>query len=192
VGKKSPSFQFYPSDFFGDPKVRLMSADAKAFYALLLLNIWEYDTQFSIPDDPELIARLLEIAPKRWLLLREEIVKFSSAVRVTRNARLLSPRLKAEKEKADKFRESQREKIKKRWNRGNTVVEPGLYLPTPTPTPTPKRGDTPLNPPSRGKPRPDKIKATRCFNGGGRAATCRRGLNPTCDYCLDHLGKGDA
>ena len=149
MGKKAPSFQMYPSDLLGSAKVRLMSADAKAFYSLLLLNIWEYDTQFSIPDDPNLISKLLEITPARWLKLREEIVEKSGALKRNKIGRLWSPRLRTEKAKSDKFSESQRDRANRRWSRGNAAAQPGEC--SPTPTPTLKKKETPLNaPPDRG------------------------------------------
>ena len=135
MSKRAPSFQMYPSDLFGSLKVRLMSADAKAFYALLLLNIWEYDTQFSIPDDPDLISKLLEITPERWFALREEIVQNAHALKKSQSGRLFSTRLRKEKDKTDNYRKSQSEKGKWKRNRGLTGVEPGFNPPTPTPTP---------------------------------------------------------
>jgi len=121
---KSPCFPFYPSDFFGDVKVRIMSPDAQAFYALLLLNIWEYDTQYSIPDDENLISNLLGIDVHRLGILLAEMRPCFLTVR----GRLISKRLKREKTKQDNYRKQQSEKGKlsaqQRLNRGSTVVQP--------------------------------------------------------------------
>lgn len=121
---KSPCVAFYPADFFGDVKVRVMTPDAKAYYALFLLNIWEFDSQYSIPDDDKLIAGLLQIPVKKWVKLKAEILPCL----IRKNGVLVSPRLKREKDKSDKYRKAQAEKGKKsaqqRLNRGSTPELP--------------------------------------------------------------------
>jgi uncharacterized protein YdaU (DUF1376 family) len=100
---KAPCYQRYPSDFFGDTKVRIMSSDARAYYSLLLDCIWDYDTQYSIPNDDDLISKLLVIDTHKWLSFSQEII---SCLQV-KSGRLVSSRLKREKEKQDKFRKRQ-------------------------------------------------------------------------------------
>ena len=124
---KAPAFKMYPSDFFGNPKVRLMSGEAQAFYALLLLNLWDYDTQYSIPDDDELIAKLLKVSLDFWKKLRLEII---SALE-TRKGRLISLRLKEEKSKIDKYMKLQKEKAKKGGRPRKPEGNPRDILPKP-------------------------------------------------------------
>lgn len=135
--RKAPAFQFYPSDFFGDPIVRIMSPESRAFYSLLLLNIWEYDTQFSLPDDDLLISKLLQLDLQKWTAMRGEIILAFEC----KNGRIISKRLQEEKKKSDKYRKLQSEKGKKggkpRLSPGLTPAKPVNSLPTPTPTPTP-------------------------------------------------------
>lgn len=151
MNKKSPCFPFYPSDFFGDVKVRVMSPDAQAFYLLLLANIWDFDTQYSIPDDAELLCNLLRIERSRFEILISEI----RPCFLVHKGRLVSKRLKEEKEKQDNYRKQQSEKGKRsaeqRFNRGSTVVQPDTQpkgnSSNPTPNPKPKeekKGATPF------------------------------------------------
>lgn len=121
---KPPAFQMYAKDFLGDAKVQSMSADAQAYYALLLIKIWSYDTQYSIPDDNDLIAGMLRITVERWVTLREEILR----VLTLKNNRLVSHRLHRELAKQRKYRKQQSLKGKKsaqlRYSRGSTTVQP--------------------------------------------------------------------
>ena len=132
----------YPSDFYGDPKVRIMSPDAKAYYALLLMNIWDYDTQYSMPSDDATIAKILEINLEKWMKLREEIFLCFTE----KNGRITSHRLKQEKDKQVKYRKTQSDKGKlggrpqkavalPELNHGEPVVKP----PNPNPNPNPKK-----------------------------------------------------
>jgi hypothetical protein len=144
MNKKSPCFPFYPSDFFGDINVRVMPPDAQAFYLLLLANIWDYDTQYSIPDDMDLISTLLGIDRNRLDILFQFIRPCFLVVK----GRLISKRLKREKEKQDKYIKLQSDKGKRsaevRFNRGSTVVQPDTQpkvnssIPIPKPIPKPK------------------------------------------------------
>ena len=138
---KSPCFPMYPSDFYGDPKVRIMSSDAKAYYALLLMNMWDYDTQYSMPSDDATIAKILEINLEKWMKLREEIFLCFTE----KNGRIISRRLKQEKDKQVKYRITQSNKGKlggrphkavalPELNHGKPVVKP----PNPNPNPNPK------------------------------------------------------
>lgn len=121
---KPPAFQMYATDFLGDAKVQSMSSDAQAYYALLLIKIWAYDTQYSIPDDKKLLAGMLGIQVERWVTLREEILR----VLTLKNNRLVSNRLYAELTKQRKYRKAQSLKGKKsaqlRYNHGSTGVQP--------------------------------------------------------------------
>jgi len=119
---KSPCFPLYPSDFFGDIKVRIMTGEEQAFYLLLLANIWEYDTQFSIPDDPKIICTLLKISEEKFLTISPKILDCFQR----KNGRLVSKRLKHEKDKQDNYRKLQSDKGKKSAEKRATTVEPRL------------------------------------------------------------------
>ncbi len=120
--KKYPYYSRYPSDFFGSQKVRLMPPEARAYYSLLLDVIWDYDTQYSIPDKPEIIAPLLGISEDHWLTLRERYVDGPKGGCLYLNkGRLISPRLLKERRKIDKFSKNQslrgKKGAKKRWGK---------------------------------------------------------------------------
>ncbi|MDD2657774.1 MAG: hypothetical protein PHD04_03915 [Candidatus Pacebacteria bacterium] len=117
---KSPCFPFYPSDFFGDVKVRIMSPEARAFYLLLLANIWEYDTQFSIPNDEKIISNLLGIFGEKFSAIFKEILPCFQE----KNGRLLSKRLKHEKDKQVYYRKQQSIKGLKSASKRVTTVQP--------------------------------------------------------------------
>lgn len=119
---KSPCFPFYPSDFFGDIKVRIMTGEEQAFYLLLLANIWEFDTQFSIPDDQKIICTLLKISDEKFLEISTKILDCFQR----KNGKLISKRLKQEKDKQVNYRKQQSEKGKKSAEKRATTVEQWL------------------------------------------------------------------
>lgn len=53
---KSPAFQFYPTDYIGSQRVRLMSLEEEGAYINLLCSCWQHG---SIPSDPQLAARII-------------------------------------------------------------------------------------------------------------------------------------
>ncbi len=99
-----------------------MDGDETAFYLCLLATIWDYDTQYSIPNNPELIAQLLKISVERWMKLSEKIKKCF----LEKNGRFISKRLKVEKAKQDKYRKIQSEKGKKGGRPEKATVKPEL------------------------------------------------------------------
>lgn len=51
-----PAFQFYATDFLGDPHVIAMTMEERGAYITLLCIAWE---EGGIPSDPKLLRRLL-------------------------------------------------------------------------------------------------------------------------------------
>ena len=124
--KKHPYYRAIPSDFFGSPTVRQMSPDTRAYFRLLHDIVWDFDTQYSIPDDENLISKLFEISVQKWKTIRAEIFKTNSKKLSTmqgnfslKNGRIHLGYLKAEKQRVDKEYKRQREKgvkgAKARW-----------------------------------------------------------------------------
>jgi uncharacterized protein YdaU (DUF1376 family) len=110
--KTSPCFPMYPSDFFGDPNVRLMDGYEQAFYVILLMNMWQNvkgEEMPFLPNDDQKLARLLKISVKDWKKVKNSIF---DCLKVS-NDKIESPRLSREKLKQDKYRELQSEKGKK-------------------------------------------------------------------------------
>lgn len=143
---QSPCFPMYPSDFFGDPMVRIMTGDGQAFYALLIMNMWELTSQYSIQDDDDFIASLLKIEKSRWFSeIKPQVLKCLKC----ENGFLVSPRLKREKEKQDRYRIMQSEKGKlggrpKKKSYGKATEKPqesygkaNVKPPNPNPNPNP-------------------------------------------------------
>jgi uncharacterized protein YdaU (DUF1376 family) len=53
---KAPSFQFYPTDWLGSQRVKLMTLEEEGAYINLLCSCWQHG---SIPSDPQQCARLI-------------------------------------------------------------------------------------------------------------------------------------
>jgi uncharacterized protein YdaU (DUF1376 family) len=147
---KSPCFPFYPSDFFGDIKVRIMTGEEQAFYMLLLANIWEYDTQYSIPNDTKIIATLLKISEEKFLSISEKILDCFQQ----KDNRLISNRLRRERAKQDKYRKAQSIKGKKSAEKRSTTAQPQLNNGS-TEAPTGRQPDGNSSKP-KPKPKPKK------------------------------------
>src|SRR3990167_1638871 len=58
MGRKSPAFQFYPSDWISSRAVRMMDAEQRGWYIQLLAEAWESDVQGSLPNDDALLRKL--------------------------------------------------------------------------------------------------------------------------------------
>ena len=122
VKKKHPYYRAIPSDFFGSPTVRQMSPDCRAYFRLLHDIVWDYDTQFSIPDDNILISALLGITSKRWQKIKTELEKVTSKKLSTmqgnftvNGGRIYLGYLKREKNRIDKFCNLQKKRAVKGW-----------------------------------------------------------------------------
>jgi uncharacterized protein YdaU (DUF1376 family) len=172
--KTSPCFPMYPSDFFGDPNVRLMDGYEQAFYVILLMNMWQNvkgEEMPFLPNDDQKLARLLKISVKDWKKVKNSIF---DCLKVS-NDKIESPRLSREKLKQDKYRELQSEKgkkggrpIKAKESNGFLPVKPDesqgiipvkLPNPNPNPNPNPKKAisESPVdNSPSVPEPPPVK------------------------------------
>jgi uncharacterized protein YdaU (DUF1376 family) len=170
--KTSPCFPLYPSDFFGDPKVRLMSGEEQAFYVILLMNMWQNakDKEMPyLPNDDKKIAQLLRIDVRTWRKIRLAVF---DCLKVTAE-KIESPRLSREKLKQDNYRESQSEKGKKggrpskpEESRSFSPVKPeeshgiiSVKPPNPNPNPNPKKAisDSPVdNSQKEEQPSPEK------------------------------------
>lgn len=98
-----PYFKFYPSDFMGSGKVRMMTAAEKGIYIALLCHSWQ---EGPLPDDPSRLARACSVG-------QDEMEKAWPAVRQCFERRpdgfLVSEKL--EKERADAI--DRREKARK-------------------------------------------------------------------------------
>lgn len=127
--KKHPYYRAIPSDFFGSPTVRQMSPDCRAYFRLFHDIVWDFDTQYSIPDDENLIAKLLGITVQKWKTVRAEIFKTVSKKLSTmqgnlslKNGRIHLGYLKTEKTRIDQLYKVNRNKgvkgAKARWKGG--------------------------------------------------------------------------
>jgi uncharacterized protein YdaU (DUF1376 family) len=114
---KSPAFQFYPKDYL-DFKVIRMSDAAQGVYMRLLCHIWTgTDSQFSIPDNEDFIAKTLGISVKKWQRYREEIQHPDAPLFMEDDGYLVSKRLREEHRRQSFRREQQRRAADTRWSK---------------------------------------------------------------------------
>ena len=155
--KSPPALPFFVTDFLGDYRVRRMSGEATAFYALLLLNMWESKTKYSVPDDDRLIANMLRIGKEKWLQLKHEIMWEGDPCLVQKNGHLASRRLRLELTKLRNFQKKQSENGKKggrpRKSQAQPGSKPGLTSPSPSqPNPSILKNGLPAGLRSRNPP----------------------------------------
>jgi|GEM_PF-4731753 len=149
-----PALPFFVTDFLGDYRVRRMSGEATAVYALLLLNMWESKTKYSVPDDDRLIANMLRIGRERWLQLKPEIMWEGDPCLIQRNGHLASRRLKLELVKLRNYQKKQSENGKKGGRPRKSPAEPGSnpgLSPPSHPSPNPGSFKTGLGPGFKGR-----------------------------------------
>jgi len=96
---KSPAFQFYPKDWLGSMKVRLMTSEERGGYMELLCHAWLDNC--SLPDNDNELAILSGLG-ERWF--NGSSIKIRACFEKKGN-RLIQPRLKAEQEKQEAWRE---------------------------------------------------------------------------------------
>lgn len=78
---KSPSFQFYSSDWLSSRAVRLMDAEQRGWYIQLLAESWESEPQGTLPDDDDLMRVLAGVntcstsVEQRWNFVKEQFKK---------------------------------------------------------------------------------------------------------------------
>lgn len=122
--KRSPAFQFYPSNFLGSPKVMVMTAEEVGIYTLLMCLEWEQDGRFTEEEARELMsARRItdEQFDAAWPRVSRCFIAKSDGT--YHNARL-----DAERKKQNEWRRKSSKGGKlsaaKRLKGGSTVVQP--------------------------------------------------------------------
>jgi len=98
----SPAFQFYPKDYLGSMKVRLMTPEERGGYVDLLCHAW-LDDKCSLPDDDTVLATLSGLG-ERWFDVKDKIRPCFRK----RGKRLISTRLKQERKKQKEWHEKSR------------------------------------------------------------------------------------
>lgn len=90
TGLQVTSFPFYPLDFLRDEMVRLMTAEERGAYILLLCHAAVgVEAPGTLPLDEAELARMSRLTPERWAACREGVLR---AFRV-RRGRLVQKRL---------------------------------------------------------------------------------------------------
>ena len=101
MSRQSPAFQFYPNDFLGSGKVGSMTADEVGIYVLLLCLEWN-ETGFAY--DEEELSRWCRTPQQAFVAAWRRV----SRCFVERDGKFYNPRLDAEREKQDAWREKSR------------------------------------------------------------------------------------
>jgi uncharacterized protein YdaU (DUF1376 family) len=143
TAQDSPAFQFYPSDFLGSPRVRVMSVEEIGAYTLLLCLDWELGG-FTLDEAREFLtthkmtAEMFDVA---WVKLAKCFDE--------KEGRYSNPRLARERKKQREWRRKSSKGGKlgaaKRWGKKDkgghevviTTASPNDGSPSPTPTPSP-------------------------------------------------------
>ncbi len=73
MANKPPAFQFYAADWLSSTRIALMSAEQERGYLRLLLHAWN-DPTCSLPDDPDILARL-SLMNEGWFNGNAELVR---------------------------------------------------------------------------------------------------------------------
>jgi len=115
MARKAPYYPWYPLDFKGSLKVKVMTLEEKGFYHDVLDHCWLYG---SAPADPDELARLLGEDRRTS---RRILPKISKCFLQTGEV-LISERLEQEREKLNNKSEKARNSILKRWHKNDTNV----------------------------------------------------------------------
>lgn len=105
-----PYFPFYPQDFLGDGKVRLMSPAEVGIYIRLLCHEW---LEGPLPDD---LTRLARIAGATHAEIEEAWPAVRECFTEDEEGRLVQTRLEEEREKVLAKREQARRAARARWD----------------------------------------------------------------------------
>lgn len=120
---KSPAFQFYPGDWL-DYKVLRMSYEAQGVYIRLLCHIWrDTKTQYSIHNDPDMLARILGLKKTKFSKIFSEIQWPGDPIFLENGDSIVSARLKKEKEKQEDIRQKRRAAANARYSKCNANAE---------------------------------------------------------------------
>lgn len=117
---KSPAFQFYPTDYIGSQRVRLMSLEEEGAYINLLCSCWQHG---SIPADPQLAARIIGKGCSTTVATTV-LTMFEPS---TEQGRMIHERLEKERGKQDAWRNKSAaggRKSAEMRKGGSRVVEP--------------------------------------------------------------------
>ena len=125
---KAPAFQFYPSDWLADAKVKRLSYFAKGVYVELLALMWN-EGKDSIPDDDDL-AGILRLSNDEWSCIKNEIQKQGKKIFLEKNGCLVSKRLREERRKQRENRKKKKKAAEARW--GCTRNADALHMECPS------------------------------------------------------------
>jgi len=106
TSERPPAFQFYPKDWL-DWKVLRMSDSAQGIYIRLLAHMWKDSPDLcSLPNDDTEIAKVLGKTEKKWMKLRAELQQENDPIFQIEEGRLISVRLRGERDKLYRLRSS--------------------------------------------------------------------------------------
>lgn len=124
--KKSPAFQFYPTDYLADSNVALMTLEQEGAYIRLLSYCW---TDGDIPFDMAALGRLCKTTSEHMEQLWEGL-KNCFVFSKRDSTKLIHPRLEEERKKQRNFSKRQSDKAKTRWSKEKSeyaTALPGQY-----------------------------------------------------------------
>lgn len=118
MANKAPAFQFYPKEYLSDKKVVRLNYEEKGVYHTLLCHMWnDSDDQCSIENDEELLREILHLPKKKFGKIFKKIQRPGSEIFEICQNRLVSKRLKEEKEKQMELSIKRQDAANKRWGK---------------------------------------------------------------------------
>jgi uncharacterized protein YdaU (DUF1376 family) len=109
--KAPPAFQFYPSDFLGDPPVIAMTLEERGAYITLLCIAW---MEGGIPSEATALQRLLRLPPKRFERIWSAV---KPCWRSGGRGRLVNPRMEEVRAEREAFSKKAQAAARTRWER---------------------------------------------------------------------------
>lgn len=110
TGKRTPAFQFYPSDFLGSSKVQRMSLTERGAYITLLAHCW---LDCGLPTDTKTLAAILHVKTVQFDRM------WSGALHecfYEKNGKLQNARLDKERKKQADFSKRQSDRANAGWD----------------------------------------------------------------------------
>jgi uncharacterized protein YdaU (DUF1376 family) len=178
--ERLPYFPIFADDFFGSPRVKLLSGPEQGVYLLLLLFEWTFRGQ-GLPGDEESLRRALNFTENEWKMAQKVLKTFFSAQNDRFRNHQLETRLMECQERLHKRKDAGRKGAEARWQphsdrngKGNAdanadangkthAIAMASSTPTPTPIPNPipkniPKGDTHREQPAAPKSVSDPLR----------------------------------
>lgn len=113
-----PAFLCYPADFISSVDCQCMTMEEFGAYCWLLFQAWNSSPQGYLPDDDQVLARLLRVPGRRFAAIKEAVIskKFQK-----KGGFIFNERMVAEYSRLQEKSETSRENVMRRWDKDRAV-----------------------------------------------------------------------